>query len=472
VAFALRPTTVIARSTTAAGAWAAIVALTVQNLADLGTEVPGLMLAPVVCAAIVVAGTHGRKSTWKIERWARPSARVAIGSCAAAVVAIVFALMALGHDLRGDRQGLRDAALVRRVQANEMHSLARAAMLRHPAEPYLPFVAGLRASYERDDSAVPWIGATLDRAQVYGPAHLVLARVVAGRSASQARFEYRLAMEQDPDLGGVVLAEAPRLIGGFYDAMELVPAANAGPPVIELIVQAVANRLPATCARLDAELARLSPKALGPAFGAARDAVQDIEIEGLAPWCAGAARAACVQLALDRSKVAEQVAPERCEGYALHARARVASGDAEGGLTEVENAADRVPARVACLQEVVAVAHRARNGVRAEAALDKIANAGCRADAECAHNFDWAAGEEEGMGNLRKALVLSKRAYERSPDDDSLLEQLARRASMAGLHAESAEHYARLVRKHPTAGEWQRAAAEERNAAARDALKL
>ncbi len=92
------------------------------------------------------------------------------------------------------------------VSAKDMDAMARAAMLRHPSEPYLPFMAAVRAVHERDDDPIPWLGATLERARVYGPAHLVLARVVAARSPSQARLEYRLAMEQAPNLVGTVMA--------------------------------------------------------------------------------------------------------------------------------------------------------------------------------------------------------------------------------------------------------------------------
>ena len=165
VAFALRPDTVLARSTTASGAWAGLVAVAVQNLSDLGTEIPGLMIAAVVCGAIVVAGTPGYEPRTAVGRWAYAPKRVAIAAGVLATVGIVLGFISLSAgELHRDQLELRRAALERRVSAEEMRALARASMLRHPAEPYLPFVTAVRASREHDDNAIPWIGATLERA--------------------------------------------------------------------------------------------------------------------------------------------------------------------------------------------------------------------------------------------------------------------------------------------------------------------
>jgi tetratricopeptide (TPR) repeat protein len=472
LAFALRPNAVIVRSTSAAGAWAALVALGVQNLGDLGTEIPGLVLAAVLCGAIVVGGTHGREPKRTIEQWARVPRRVAVAACLAAAGGIALASTGLGHELREDRLALHDAALVQHVPAAEMRDRARTAMLRHPAEPYLPFVTALRASYAHDDNAIPWIGATLERASVYAPAHLVLARVLAQQSPSQARLEYRLAAEQMPEFASLVMTDAPRLVHRYSDAEQLVPQDSTGAAVIELLVEAIKDRLPSTCTRLDADLAERVPSAPGPALRVARDAVRDLESESDTPWCQGAARVSCVKRALDAATRAEQLAPNKCDGYVLRARARMASGDVNGGLTELEVATDRVSSRVACLQELVAVARDAHDEQRAHATLNRIANAGCGSRTECAANLCWVAGEEEGMGNPRLALAMYRRAYENVPDDDNVLEQMARLAAAVGLHAEAADDYRELGRRHPQDARWRQAAEAERGAAVRAAARL
>ncbi|HLK37223.1 MAG TPA: O-antigen ligase family protein [Polyangiaceae bacterium] len=471
VAYALKPSAVLARSTRAAGAWAALVALAVQNLADIGTEVPGLMLAAVVCAAIVVAGLPGRLPRWRVEKWARAPRLLAACGVVAAAAAIVPAASGLAHELHEDRLALHDAALVQRVSSGDMRTLERGAMLRHPAEPYLPFIAALRASHQRDESPIPWVGATLERARTYAPAHLVLARTLAARVPSQARLEYRLAIEQAPEFDVLVMAEAPRVVGGYYDAMEVVPSGDA-PRVLDMLVRALADRLPSTCVRLDAELAGRAPENPAPALRAARGAVEDVEAGDAAPWCSGAARSACLRDALDKTARAQRAAPPACEAHALRARARIAAGEPTAALRDLQVAADSVSDRVACLEALEGIARAAGDAPRANAALDQVVRAGCSDDRDCVRELAWVAARQEATGNPHSAYALYRRAYERAPDDDALLENIARLAAQAGLHAEAAEDYKRLAGHHPGDPRWPAAALHEREAAVREALKL
>ncbi len=472
-AFALPPRAVLARSTTAAGAWAGIVALAVQNLGDLGSEIPGLVLAGVICAAIVVAGSPGKRARYCIERWSVLPRRTAIAGAVAAVLGIALVAAGWGRDLHDDQNALR-TALVRRASAREMHELARAAMLRHPAEPYLPFIVSLRASYANDDNPIPWVGGTLERASVYGPAHMVLARALATRSPSQARLEYRLAIQQWPDLVGMVQEEAARLVGSYQDAMELIPEGPDAPDVIERFGLAVRERLPATRVRLDAELTARVPGKPGPAVRAAEDAVRDLDLDGgPSPWCESRGDwAACVDNAVSKAQRAEVLEPDLCEPRVLHARARAAGGEGEAGLLGLELAADTVSDRLRCLQELATLARALGNVAREQSALDKVAAAGCSDDSECASALTWVAQQEDARGNSSKAMATYKRAYERAPQDDGLLGTIADHAARAGLHAEAAQDYERLAKMHPGEARWRTAEEQERSAAMKGAAGL
>lgn len=461
----LRPNTVLVRSSTAAGAWAGLVAVTLQSLVDLGSEVPGLVLAPVICAAIVVGGTAGRESRWGLDRWSRSPRAVAVAAVAVASCAIAGALFAMGGELNDDRAALYDAAAAEHGTIDGMHQLARAAMLRHPAEPYLPFMMGWRAARERSQSAIAWIAATLERAQVYGPAHLVLARILAARSPAQARLEYRLAIEQAPELGWVAIGEASRLVSGYYEAMELVPAGKSDAPMLRALVEALGARLPATCARLNAEIELRAPSDPRPSLVAAKGAVEDLDEGEGAPWCGGPARAGCVKVALDLAARAERLSPATCEPFVLHARASIADAKIAKGLSELADAADTVRDRVPCLEKLATLADEVHDETRATAALAKIAASGCTDDVECAGNLAWIANVEERKGNSRRALSFFKRAYERSPDSDTFLEAAARIAESSGLHTEAEDDYRRLAQKHPDQPNW-RSAAEQQHAAA------
>ena len=467
IAIALRPSTVLARSSISAGAWAAIAAVSLQNLVDLGSEIPGLVLAPVVCAAIVVGGTAGREARWRVESWSKAPKRLAIAGLVPAAATLAAVALELGNELGDERTRLCDAAMVQRVPAAQLRSLARAALLRHPAEPYLPFIVGWRAATSGDEDPMPWIEATLERANVYAPAHLALARLLARRSPAQARLEYRLATEQGLDVPYRLPSELTRLVAGYDDAMELVPDARVGVPTLQTLVGTLPMRLPATSARLDEELQARQPADPGPPLRAATSAIQDLDPARGASWCEGTARRGCIDRALSSARKAEQLAPTICDPYTLEARAQIVDGDTARALAELAQAASITSEHVPCLQSLALLADEVHDERVETDALNKIAAAGCTPDDQCGNNLAWVAQREELRGNLRRALGFYRRAYERS-ENDAFLEAVARLAASAGLHTEAADGYERLARKHPEeAARWQRAAATEREAAFR-----
>jgi tetratricopeptide (TPR) repeat protein len=462
----------LARSTSAAGAWAALLALAVQNLGDLGTEIPGLVLAGVVCGAIVVAGTPGHATRSRIAQWSGSPRAVALVAASAAAAGMMLGATALSRGLHDDQTLLHAAAIDGHESLAEMHASARAAMRRHPAEPYLPFSVAMRAARERDESVVPWVGATIERAAVYGPAHFLLARWVAPRSPSQARLEYRLGLEQSPEGLGFV-AEAARHVRGYDDAREVVPSTGRrlGSEVMDLLARELADRLPGTSARLDAQLAQDAPRLAGPILRLGAHAADDLEAGEAAPWCEGALRPECVRTALAWAQRLEQIAPNQSDGVILQARVR-ACDDVAGALRELEQACGAVVDRPHCMEAVVKMAISARDEAAVDQAVNDIANAGCSEAADCAADLQLAAGVEVNRGNHAKALALYKKALGRTPDDEALLERVASLAATVGLHGEAARYYDELGHKHPDDPRWAKAAAQERQAAIKEAVRL
>jgi tetratricopeptide (TPR) repeat protein len=192
--------------------------------------------------------------------------------------------------------------------------------------------------------------------------------------------------------------------------------------------------------------------------------VQAVEADSQAPWCEGPSHAACAARALALAKEAERLDARSCTPHALRARAEVAAGNAASGLTALSTAADQVSDRIPCLQQLAGIADSAHDETRWRGAVEKVATAGCTSDAECAGDLSWAANEQEAHGKLIDALALYKRAYERAPANDDLLERVARLAATAGLHTEAAEDYERLARKQPAEPRWRRAADAQRGA--------
>jgi tetratricopeptide (TPR) repeat protein len=472
IVIALRPTAAVARSRTAAGAWAALAAIAVQNLADFGTEVPGVMLSVTACAAIVVGGSPGLAPRWRFERWSERPRAVAKVAIAATLLAGVGAAASVGRHVVDDRRHLHDVALAPSTSLGVMHDLERTAMLRHPAEPYLPFIAALRATRARDESPLPWLEATLERARVYGTAHLLLARVFGLRAPSQARLEYRLALEQAPELAGAVIQESPRLVARFDDAMELVSAGEAGVGMLSSLATSLTPRLPSTCVRLDEELSSRLPSEASPLLRGAASAVADLSGGDDTSWCLGSARSVCIERALSAAGRVETADPASCAGYVLEARALAAAGSSGRAMARLDEVSDRVRDRIACLRATVSLANDVRDDTRLEKALAEIVRVGCVDDRQCVPNLVWVAQEHESRGSMPRALAVYKRAHDAAPDDDALLENVARLAAAAGMNAEALQDYQELARHHPADVRWQRAAQEQRDAIARAAVKL
>jgi tetratricopeptide (TPR) repeat protein len=464
IAWALQPKTALARSRPPAGAWAALVAVGLHNFVDFSSEVPGVVIALAVCAAIVTGGTGGGapKRHWG-HRWsARPKLLVA-GLGVAALFGVGWVLPSMDHELYTEQRLLRDAGLDRSLSREAFRARTREAMLRHPAEPYFPFVGAVRATVVRDESVLPWATRALERSPVYGRVHVLLARALFTRNPSQARLEYRIACTQDdrvcaPD-------EALRLVSSYDDAVELAPEGAAGLTVLVRFAQLLGDRLPATVVRLDREIAARDEREVGPVQRAAARALGDVK--DAEAWCVGEARRTCVGEGLEAAARLRAAMPSSCDGHALTAELKVAAGDVDSGFAELDRSLEEVSERSPCARRLVTLAVRTGNKARVDATLDRLLKLGCESPAECVTNLTFAASIESSRGSHRRALALLKKAWERAPERDDLLADLAAKAEAQGVHGEALEAYTKLVERQPNEPRWTEAVAREREAVAR-----
>lgn len=459
---ALQPATALARSPRAAGAWAALVSVSAQNLVDFGSEYPAVMIALATCAAIVTGGTSGTDEPPAIDVWARRPARLSGLVVLAAAVSLVLVAPDWKHDLFEDRLSLHAAALDTTVSRAVFESRAEAAMLRHPAEPYLPFTGALRAVRTNESSLLPWIERTLDRALVYGPAHMVLARWLMSRSPSQARLEYRLTLEQAPELATYVWRTVPYLVHGFDDVLELVPARADRTGWLSYISTTLAPRLPATARRLDDLVSELDSNDRTSAEHRARDALADVVDVDAAPWCLGPRRLPCLRDAELTAARFAQLVPSECLAHSIQARIILEAGDPARALRDLRAAADTVVDRTRCLEDLADLAVIAHSGEVLTQALDRVAHAGCVDTAECVEHLEFVARHETARGNQRTALAAVQRAEVLAPDNDGLLEQGATLAARVDLHVEALKSYQTLAMRHPEDPRWTAAIAAEK----------
>jgi tetratricopeptide (TPR) repeat protein len=466
IAFALRPRAVLTRTHAPVGAWAALIGAAVHNLVDFNSEVPGVMLVFVTCAGIIVGGSRGDTSSGRLGAWSAQPRATALLILAATAGGLALVAPFIGLEVEHEQRALRDAALDPAVSRDEFHVLARAAMLRHPAEPFLPYTGALRAAIRRDESVLPCAERVLERARVYGRVHVLLARSLAARSTSQARLEYRLAYEQDVALQSIVVKEAPKLVASFEDATELLPQGQRAVPMLESLMASLSTSLPATSVRLREELATRNPRSPAVPTGIVEGALADLRAGDGAPWCSQD-RTACIGEALAAADRLRELMPDSCAPVALQSQLLVAAGDAKKAIDTLYVASSRVRDRAACVQRLVSVAKEVGQGGRAETALEGLARLGCATEAECVTNLSSAAQGEEALGNRRMALVYYRRAYAKAPDRDDMLIEVARLASSLGLHAEAFDAYKKLAQKAPADKQWAASAAAEKDALGR-----
>lgn len=467
ILLALRPRSALTRSPRAAGAWGALAGVGIHNLVDFSSEFPCVVLALTVCAALVTGGTSGLDTRRTMDVWAKKPRRLAWGALVATLLAVVIGLSCLGRELAEDREALRRDALDPKVSQATFYDEVRAAMLRHPAEPYLPFTGALRAARAKDDSVVGWVGRTVERAPIYGPAHLLLARALSSRSPAQARLEYRIAGEQT----GVAETEVLRLVHSYDDATEVILHGAGRADSLAIVAQDLRHRLPATTERLDVELGRLDPSSLYLALREADGAQSDLKDGEAAPWCFDD-RKGCLDKALRLAARVERLAPSSCDGFYFHAEALLAAGDAPGAVKELSEATGKVTDRTYCLERLAEVARLAKADPPLSETLDQISHAGCAEVKECVGNLRWVADFEQARGNRRRALSMLQRAAERDPGNEQILTEVAELASAVDLHAEALRAYEDLARLHPENPLWQAAIAAERTALLGGSAKL
>jgi hypothetical protein len=457
IGWSLRPRTPLARSRPPAGAWGALIAVALHNLVDYSSELPGAVIALVLCAAIVVGGTGSGKA--KVPRgafWARRPRHVVVGLLGATAFALAVTVPFAGHELYNEERAFRDIGLDPTITRAEFHERARETMLRHPAEAYFPFVGAVRATVAKDESVLPWAARALERSPVYGRVHLLLARTLFVKNPSQARLEYRIACLQDGHV--CALDEALRLVGSYEEAMELVPDGPRGPIVLASLAEALGPRLPSSAVRLDAELSQRDPTAFGPVRRAAADALADVMAQEA--WCD-------LEAGIAAAKRLRAAAPDKCEGHALAAELEVAAGETDVGFTELEGSVDQVADRSLCGRRLVLLAVQTRNRARVDAALERLIKLGCEAHTECVDNLTFAAQVESERGGERRALVLTRKAWERAPEREDLLVAIARKAEGQGFHGEALRAYTQLSERHPGTQTWQADVARETQAVAR-----
>jgi tetratricopeptide (TPR) repeat protein len=458
LAWFLRPKALDAtRDPVAAGVVAGVTAVVAQNFFDLGLEVAAL---PIALAAALGAcwGAVRRRRSERGDRdlWPGPAgigARpvVAVGGVAIAGLLVLAATFS-SRTATADRIAVgasynatdpRDAG-----ERRELRQELRAAMLRHPAEPYYARIGALLALYAGDQNPLPWIGRALERALTSGRNHYVLSRVLAARGAKQqALLELRLALEYDPRLNKRASRLAARLTQDCAELERAVPFGPKGAAPLTLMALALDERdHGADRARcLDAAVRR--DTAYAPArVAAVKDVIRAIAAS--AERCADARRDVCLQRA-----EANLAALERADGgrgfqpLELRARLELARGRPDvaerllagrcSGVSETD--------RGRCLElRVSAAASVAKDDARLAAAVRDMLAGGCEIRGSCAKTYAWLGDLLAARGDWNGALGYYRQAV-RENSSPGVWRKLAGAAEHVGARAEAEAAAARAA---------------------------
>ncbi|HVK69134.1 MAG TPA: O-antigen ligase family protein [Polyangium sp.] len=463
-AWALSPSRLGAlRSRLAAAAYTGVVVVLLQNLADLSLEIPA------VCFALAtVLG-----SLWGDRARSRPSRRLAakapnklmrLAPALALFVGLALAAASfrLGHpDVSAERDAIRrmyEATNPADPAAHDaLERALRAAMRRHPAEPYFPLIGALAAYQGKRESALPWLQRTLERGHVNGRAHLLLAQVLASRGARrQALLELRIAVTQDTSLVGPAGVFAVRLSKDLDELSGAVPEGKTGAPMLdELAVQARNAGNAVLSTRLDAEAIMRNPGAHGPRVRAA-DALLDALTKGTCDD-----RARCMREIEAHAAALESAFPGDFMADRIRARSLVTEGKSEDAEARLAARCPLVKERAACLRARVEIASQVPGVGRIDVASKDLLAATCLSASACAETAAFLARIRESRGDAGAALTLYDRAAREEPTEARWL-ALADAASRGGAHAQAVMALERVAQKRGMTEALRKRIAEER----------
>jgi tetratricopeptide (TPR) repeat protein len=451
-------------SALAAGAWCGVAVLLLQNVVDLALEVPAVTIG----AAVVLGSLWGDARKHRPREGWRSGGPLSEGRARAFAIA-VFALglapsgatIAYGaHDVASERTSVREALDVafpkgRAPDPAPLRAKLRAAMLRHPAEPYFPLVGAMAAFRARDESPIPWLQRTLERGQVNGRAHLLLAEVLAARGTrKQALLELRLAMENDGSLAESVAQLALRYSRSFEELTAAAPEGKDGGRVLA-IMGAILHELEANGkataeeidlrGRLDREAIERDPKNIAPHQREAEVRLLAMTKSTTAPICVD--RDHCRAEVLAHADAIEAAEPESPAPAILRARALVADGKPEEAVRMLEKACERVTPRTVCLHERVRAAALVRAPAMLDAASKDMLGAACVTNVECAATASWLADLRLGRNEAGIAIGLLNRAAREDSANDARWFKLAEVASQNGAHMQAAEALEKVARR-------------------------
>jgi hypothetical protein len=202
-----------------------------QNLFDLGSEIPAVMIGMCAVAGALWSSERATQLPWLPLALARGGRVLVVGGCLLLIILVAVVRPQRAVEAREALYVARDQ--VRRSAGEQADFRARvtAALHQYPGDAYL-IMMGAQA-WRGSAKALSFASWALERDARHGPAHLFVAEELWSRGAQrQAMLELRLALESWPMLLGEV---AQRITGWTQDRELIQQATPDGPLGVELL---------------------------------------------------------------------------------------------------------------------------------------------------------------------------------------------------------------------------------------------
>jgi len=451
--YLLRPTALGAtRSAVIAGAVGGIGVVALQNWVDFSLEMPGITIAVAVVLGSCWGDTRRRKSA-RTPGLPKPYAMgrhwMAIGYAAIGLLAIGLVAWRGTPTALDDRNAFFEISKTAPQQA-AFDPLVRAAMLRHPAEPYLPLVGAERAWRKRDANPIPYLQRVLTRSKRYGRTHLLLAEILFARGANnQALMELKFACQDEPILANRAVELAVQYNTTGKDLDRMVPPGVEGVGVLDTLAAWMHSRDLATAKRFDDMVLRQDPSRSGPRERRTRERITALR-DPDHPLCAGEEkRRACADQIQEDTDYIERVDPTSSRASRMKADALVALGKPEAADQVLSNACDIVKDRLVCLRARMPILSSLGRTDDLDAVLDAIAATGCTNAQACAQTQIWIGQVQRNRKNLGAATNAFRRATRYDPQSLGAWIALGDTSTAMGLNAQAAQAYGQASKLNP-----------------------
>jgi len=434
------------KSILAAGVCVGIAVLLLQNLFDLGLEVPAVGIALTAAFGSIWGGWDRADKLWASSPndGRKGPARGWPVLAGFAAVAILAAVPFEGlHDVSSDRDELyerfRSWVSARPDSGKiELRQQLRAAIRRHPADPYFPLLAAQIAWLGGGkENPLPALARSLERSAQNGRAHLLLAEILlAGGARSQARLELRLAVGDSPDVTFDAARLAVKAGRTAEELLETIPGGSEGTALLNVIygLAEQETKLP-----LLKELERREPSNPEILAHVAEYYFTELGKRDPSSVCGGPARPSC-EKEFERSVATiDRLEPNLSRTTQYRARFLLLSGKPEEAEALLSSRCSQVDDAASCqfARVYAAAAIKGKPEVML-AAIKDLQQIACGSAAECAATATTIGDLLVGRGEWGTALTYFKRACMDDPNEPRWL-RLADAAAHLGSHGQAAD---------------------------------